>query len=122
MVHDHPDPNQTEYDFAGKYEQRGRIATRLIDGFFGSAGELMSQAAPSTVLEVGCGEGFSTVRLQEALFDHGHEVRERVAPELAHDLAIGALPSARGARLAPRTLSVGPVENVERALVHLCAE
>ncbi len=64
MVHD---PHQTDYDFARKYETRGRLAAALLDGFFESADRLLHRAGPAKVLEVGCGEGFSTQRLRAAL-------------------------------------------------------
>jgi len=40
-----------------KYDTRNPIARRLVDGFLRSVGDLYRDAAPRTVLEVGCGEG-----------------------------------------------------------------
>jgi 2-polyprenyl-3-methyl-5-hydroxy-6-metoxy-1,4-benzoquinol methylase len=66
------DPNETEYDFAGKYENRGRVARHLIDGFFSGVQSLLAMAEPQRVLEVGCGEGFSTRRLRGMLGPRTH--------------------------------------------------
>jgi 2-polyprenyl-3-methyl-5-hydroxy-6-metoxy-1,4-benzoquinol methylase len=52
--------------FTGKYESAGPAANWFIDRFFGGIRDLLARlpAPPSTVLEVGCGAGFSTQRLR----------------------------------------------------------
>ena len=63
------DAHETDQDFAQKYTRAGPIGRALVDGFFRGAGELLAHAAPRSVLEVGCGEGFSTRRLRAMLPD-----------------------------------------------------
>jgi 2-polyprenyl-3-methyl-5-hydroxy-6-metoxy-1,4-benzoquinol methylase len=57
-------------DFRGKYES-GRIGQHLLDRYFATVDELVERATITTadarVLEVGCGEGLSTMRLRRAL-------------------------------------------------------
>ncbi len=52
-------------EFTGKYEKEGRIAGRLIDAFYSSVAALLVPRleGASTLLEVGCGAGYSTERL-----------------------------------------------------------
>ncbi len=57
----------TEYDFAGKYTRPSLPARVMLEGFFGAVEELLDQSRPASVLEVGCGEGFSTRRYRLAL-------------------------------------------------------
>lgn len=58
----------SDVQFTGKYEADG-IGARLINNFYGAVGDLLSPAvAPGvTVLEVGCGAGYSTERLRARL-------------------------------------------------------
>ena len=62
-------PASTEhvYDFRTKYTKTNFISRALLDGFFSSLAELTSGIAATRVLEVGCGEGFSTERLRGML-------------------------------------------------------
>jgi 2-polyprenyl-3-methyl-5-hydroxy-6-metoxy-1,4-benzoquinol methylase len=60
-------PTETDFDFRQKYESKNPILRYLIDRFYDSIGELLRAAEPRRVLEVGCGEGFSTARLRELL-------------------------------------------------------
>ncbi len=43
-----------------KYESRNPVARRLLRGYFDALSELTAELQPSTVLEVGCGEGYLT--------------------------------------------------------------
>lgn len=43
-----------------KYESRNPVARRLLKGYFGAFAELSGHLSPSSVLEVGCGEGYLT--------------------------------------------------------------
>lgn len=63
-----------ERQFTGKYEESGRIGTWLVDRFYRAVAELGSLAlgesastAPARALDMGCGAGFSTERLQRSL-------------------------------------------------------
>lgn len=64
-------------DFAHKYteEGSGKIGGKLIDNYFSSVAELIAastieQRANIDAIELGCGEGFSTERLRQALPAH----------------------------------------------------
>lgn len=58
-------------DFAHKYteEGQGKIGSKLLDGYFKAVNELLDGARLSEgkAIELGCGEGFSTVRLHKML-------------------------------------------------------
>jgi ubiquinone/menaquinone biosynthesis C-methylase UbiE len=51
--------------FTDKYEKAGRAANFLINGFYSAVGQLLRCSAMpgDTVLEIGCGAGYSTQRL-----------------------------------------------------------
>lgn len=57
----------SDQQFIGKYEESGRIASMLVDRFYGAVRSLLEPSLPacSSVHEVGCGAGFSTLRLRE---------------------------------------------------------
>ena len=59
--------SSTQEDFASKYTRAGPVASWLIDRFFDGVADLMDRIRPDSVLEVGCGEGFSTERLARIL-------------------------------------------------------
>jgi ubiquinone/menaquinone biosynthesis C-methylase UbiE len=61
---EHADPDA---EFTGKYEQAGRIGGHLLDRFYAAVRELLVPGLPAggTVLEVGCGAGYSTERLRD---------------------------------------------------------
>lgn len=62
-------------DFGHKYteEGSGKIGSKLLDGYFSAVQNLLKRSGkldskkPIKVIELGCGEGFSTVRLHEML-------------------------------------------------------
>ncbi len=56
--------SETQYDFRSKYTQQNFATRLLLNGFFGAIEKAVRLAAPKSALEVGCGEGFSTARLQ----------------------------------------------------------
>jgi len=61
-------------DFAHKYteEGQGKIGKRLLDNYFRSVKHLLAQTEMNNIkqaIEIGCGEGFSTMRLRTML--HG---------------------------------------------------
>ncbi|MEK7704259.1 MAG: class I SAM-dependent methyltransferase [Myxococcota bacterium] len=56
-----------EYDFSGKYTKTNAVTRRLLDGFYGGVTSLLGMTDAASVLEVGCGPGFSTERLVRAL-------------------------------------------------------
>ncbi len=51
--------------FTGKYTESGRIGSWLVDRFFGAIEQLLRPGLPEieSVLEIGCGAGFSTQRM-----------------------------------------------------------
>ena len=58
----------TNQDFSGKYLKTNFVTSFLLDNFFGSIAKITAGLPEvRTVLEVGCGPGFSTVKLQEML-------------------------------------------------------
>jgi 2-polyprenyl-3-methyl-5-hydroxy-6-metoxy-1,4-benzoquinol methylase len=52
-----------------KYGSQNPVVRRLMSGFHRTLDELWSQAAPSSVLDVGCGEGVLTLEWAERLGD-----------------------------------------------------
>ena len=52
-------------EFTGKYEKEGRIGSLLVDSFYSSVTALLAPrlGGARTLLEVGCGAGYSTERL-----------------------------------------------------------
>ena len=73
------------YDFRTKYTKTNFVSRALLDGFFSSLAELTSGIAATRVLEVGCGEGFSTERLRGMLPPHAElralDVEQRLVDE-----------------------------------------
>ena len=57
----------TSFDFRSKYTQTNFISRRLLDGFFGAITQATRGLDVKNAIEVGCGEGFSTARLQAML-------------------------------------------------------
>lgn len=54
--------------FTGKYESGGRVAHWLIDRFYSAVVDMLDPStAGNTILEVGCGAGYSTKYLNKAL-------------------------------------------------------
>ncbi|HEY2650286.1 MAG TPA: class I SAM-dependent methyltransferase [Solirubrobacteraceae bacterium] len=52
-----------------KYGSSNRVVRRLMAGFERAAGELIDRAAPSSILDVGCGEGVLTYKWADRLGD-----------------------------------------------------
>lgn len=49
--------------FSTKYATRNRIARRLLDGFAAAFDDLVARSNATSVFEVGCGEGYLSLRL-----------------------------------------------------------
>lgn len=75
----------TSFDFRSKYTQTNFISRRLLDGFFGAITQATRGLDVKTAIEVGCGEGFSTARLQAMLPSGAHfeasDIEERLVRE-----------------------------------------
>jgi SAM-dependent methyltransferase len=76
---DTPDTSTVVGNVYDKYGTRSPLARLLMDGFLTAVSELYSLAGPTTVLEVGTGEG----RLAEHLLRSGARPRRFVATDLS---------------------------------------
>lgn len=58
-------------EFTGKYEKEGRIGSLLVDAFYSAVAALLAPrlGGATTLLEVGCGAGYSTERLARLVPD-----------------------------------------------------
>lgn len=71
-------------EFTGKYEKEGRIGSFLVDSFYASVAALLAPrlGGASTLLEVGCGAGYSTERLAPLVPDGCEFLACDVGPSL----------------------------------------
>ncbi|MBW3551728.1 MAG: class I SAM-dependent methyltransferase, partial [Proteobacteria bacterium] len=78
------DSADPDAEFTGKYEEAGRIGGWLLDRFYRSVEQLLSPhlSAESTLLEVGCGAGFSSQRIMQWLPDGARFVGSDVGASL----------------------------------------
>ncbi|MGI8634248.1 MAG: class I SAM-dependent methyltransferase, partial [Segetibacter sp.] len=81
-----------EEDFAHKYteEGAGKVGAKLLDGYFLAVEDLASRAKlkkGAKVIEIGCGEGFSTQRI--------HTFLPKGAELMASEYVRSLLPTAR---------------------------
>lgn len=60
-----------DQQFTGKYEESGRVASMLLDRFYCAVQSLLepSLSGCSSLHEVGCGAGYSTLRLRQWIPD-----------------------------------------------------
>ncbi|MCJ7445104.1 MAG: class I SAM-dependent methyltransferase [Methanotrichaceae archaeon] len=58
---------ESKFDFGEKYTKANIATSYLINRFFLNVEKLIKTTSPKKVLEVGCGEGFSTKRLLSSL-------------------------------------------------------
>lgn len=73
--------------FIGKYKNQGIVATKLVDNYFKAVAKLLqkipSDASITNSLEIGCGEGYSTLKLRELLSSSiNFEASEYVAEQI----------------------------------------
>lgn len=102
-----------------KYRSNNPIARRLMDGFLRAATELYTEAAPRTILEVGCGEG----ELAHRLLEH-HRRAFGGSPRRfeATDVDVSRIPEAHDPELTVREASIYelPHDDDEFDLVVCC--
>jgi ubiquinone/menaquinone biosynthesis C-methylase UbiE len=67
-----PEITDPTKDFRTKYVNQNALTRKLLAGFFGAVNACVSGRAIHSALEVGCGEGFSTMRLREMLPPGAH--------------------------------------------------
>lgn len=87
MSDDAADPDA---QFTGKYESAGAAANWLIGRFFDGVRDLVGRlpSPPRTVLEVGCGAGFSTQRLRPIVPSGARFVASEFGARLAAAAAV----------------------------------
>ncbi|MGI8920131.1 MAG: class I SAM-dependent methyltransferase [Solirubrobacteraceae bacterium] len=125
-----PVPTGNTFD---KYGSTNPVVRRLMAGFEGALDALFSQAAPRSVLDVGCGEGVLTCQWAERLGDGrivgidlpdeklAAEWRTRQRPNLEYrGIEAGALPFADGEfELAAAIEVLEHVPDPERTLAEM---
>lgn len=63
--------------FSTKYTSGNPLARRLVTGFLRNFDDLVSAANPTNVFEVGCGEGFLSIRLaRQGIHIRGFDIRQ----------------------------------------------
>jgi 2-polyprenyl-3-methyl-5-hydroxy-6-metoxy-1,4-benzoquinol methylase len=90
-----------------KHESTNPIQRRLIDAFHARVVDLVRAAAPSCILEVGCGEGYVLAELQRAGVG---------ADLIGVDLSERAIDAARARVAPPVRLYVGDAREVAQTL------
>lgn len=102
-----------------KYNSRNPIVQRLMRGFDGALGTLVAHVGPREIHEVGCGEGYWTLRWRK----EGIAARGSDFSSVAIDLARA---NARDRRLDAGMFSVGNVYELQaerdRAQLVVCCE
>lgn len=91
-----------------KYSTQNPIARRLMRGFSESLSALVSKAAPETIHEVGCGEGYWTLAWhQQGMQVKGSDFSEQVIALAKENAAEQGLPSALFSRRSIYELAQG---------------
>lgn len=91
-----------------KYSTQNPIARRLMLGFSESLSALVSKAAPETIHEVGCGEGYWTLAWhQQGMQVKGSDFSEQVIALAQENAAEQGLPSALFSRRSIYELAQG---------------
>ena len=73
---------QGTIDFGQKYRNKNPLARYLINNFYRHLSQILYGMSPQNILEVGCGEGFSTARIMEALTPHSNYLAVDIEPSL----------------------------------------
>lgn len=92
---------------AQKHESSNPLQRRLIDAFHSQAVAYIRQAAPKSILEVGCGEGYVLAEIQRVGI---------AAPLVGVDLSEVAIEAARQRVAPPAQLVVGDARDVVTSL------
>jgi len=86
-----------------KHESSNPVQRRLIDAFHQQAIRFIREVAPSSILEVGCGEGYVLAEVQRAGID---------ARLIGVDLSQAAIESARARVVPPAELHIGDARDL----------
>lgn len=79
--------NATPEDFTGKYTSTNPVSRWLVDNFFTALESIVPSADDvTTVLEIGCGAGYSMQRIRK-LFPHADITASDVDPKLVEEAA-----------------------------------
>ncbi len=114
MVEDYDNVAGNAYD---KYNTGNPIARRLMQGFFGSFDKLVTKSEPRRSYEVGCGEGYLSMRLLERGVDASGCDLENSVVEEANEAVRAA---GYGERFSVRSVYDIAPESIDADLIVCC--
>ena len=104
-------------NFFDKYNTRNCLARRLMQGFFAAFDSLVTREEPETAFEVGCGEGYLSLRMLERNIDaHGFDLE----PEIVAQANTKSEAAGYGTRFETKSLYDLKTAEIETNLIVCC--